>query len=493
MIGIAVDALRNPAEIGCLAIGVGVVIARLLGLRWRWSSAVGVLAILLFGTRAAVFRETRAVDGVRVLPWDEWAGLAAQYHAWAARIGWLAATVAAVVLLTDTRAPSIDRRIPGGWLLVGVAALFTVAAVSAPEVGWVVLVVLGIAAVSRGASTPDPRIGFAAVLAGVAAVAGAEAHLYRVATLIAPGDVGSLDGAALARIGAWVGAGVATAWGVWRIGPAAPLGAVVGVAGLVAVDVAAARQGLARGPVDGLDAVRPVLSEWIPSAAARIPGGCLVTRTGVGWEGRDLGGPREARDLLARRGLPGCPSEVGPGTFGPLGVPILAVSGDTPTEALIGWHGSPVGAVVVLVRLDGGRALPAWRISGVPFDVWEAPGTTSAGETAPLDPRGIPLPGSVLLKGTAPLDQQLDRVRRVSGPFARVDLLIHPTAAPTVADLLAVCRGAQRVHPSGLRCVIAAGDPTVWARVLGDHHSTGVIDPNAAFEVIETYDEIPVD
>lgn len=486
-------ALLHPAELGCIAIGGFAVTAVLLGFRKPWLPWGAVLAILALGLQAALFREGRAVEGVRALPWNEWAGEVALYHAWAARIGWVAAVSAATVLAVAVGSGDTPRgQVPAPGVLLGVALACAGAGWFAPEVAGVLIPGFLVAVASGRAITSRTRaeIGVAATLVGVAAIAGAETNLYGVAALVDPADVHQLDAAGAARIVAAIAAVVLTAWGAWRAGLGPGLLPIAGVLALVGFEGGAAWQALSYGPasLSSVEIDAGTLPEWLPSRAARIPGGCLVRPEADGWVGGDLGRPRTIDDdVLARRGLPACPPLVAPGAFGAQGVPLLAVPGDTPTERLRGWHGAPVGELAVLVRLGDGWSLRDWRISAVRFAVWEAPAITRAGELAPLDPHGIPLPGAVLVAGEAELAQQLARIRAATSRHPRAQVLIHPSAAPTVSALLALCRGAEQAHGPGLACVLATGDPARWSRVLGSR-ATGGVDPDAAIEVIEVDD-----
>jgi hypothetical protein len=146
----------------------------------------------------------------------------------------------------------------------------------------------------------------------------------------------------------------------------------------------------------------------------------------------------------------------------------LALGEDEPVERLTGWHDPEVGPVGLLVVVEDGLLLPAWRISSVTVPVWAALAAGPTGEVKATPP-ARPLPGAVLwvedrlvsASGTVPASE-LPRWPRPP----RFDVLVHPSAAPTVGALLDRCAEATAAQPLSTRCILATGDPERWARVL---------------------------
>ncbi|MEQ1502883.1 MAG: hypothetical protein ABMB14_11670, partial [Myxococcota bacterium] len=150
-----------------------------------------------------------------------------------------------------------------------------------------------------------------------------------------------------------------------------------------------------------------------------------------------------------------------------------------PTASLSGWHAGGAGSIGLLVDLaPGSRWFGRWKVSATPIETWTAPARTAAGEWPAPSPRGVPVPGSILVSTDADgrswiADQgAVERVGEGDGdlvaairvrtdPRARVDLLVHPSAAPTVEALLALCRRASAGR-AGLRCAVVDGPVSDW-------------------------------
>jgi hypothetical protein len=248
--------------------------------------------------------------------------------------------------------------------------------------------------------------------------------------------------------------------GLW-LHPRRPLlaGVVAVCAAAVGVERRAAARGLLWGPAPELAQVRALLPE--DTATARPDGGCLVLASEPD-RGRTIGRPRP------RAGTTACPEPIGRGAFAPDAVPLIAVAPSAPATELLGWHRGGVGEVLALVRVGGGQAMPAWRVGARRIEAWGRLG----------DRRGAPLPGSVLAwsSGGQPLLAGAGGEIPVAGDLpqaaaaalagrVRADLLVHPSAAPTVADLLALCREAAP-EGRGIRCALVGGDPAAWLAVL---------------------------
>jgi hypothetical protein len=206
------------------------------------------------------------------------------------------------------------------------------------------------------------------------------------------------------------------------------------------------RHALTLGPDPGIAVVASVVPHHVPVEVRRVPWGCVVWKPDTLWEGLPL-----VREGLPR-GATGCPRPVAFGSFPRGQKPLFAVPAATPVERLAGWTEESHGDVGIVVRLEAEppRWRAEWRLSEVNVGVRFPP--------VEGDPRTWPLRGAVLLDragGEGDLGALL-------GPAPRVELLVLPEAAPTVADLLAVCDAAVRAHPRGLQCTLAAGSVEVW-------------------------------
>jgi hypothetical protein len=340
------------------------------------------------------------------------------------------------------------------------------------------------------ALTTPPRLwaGLAATAASNVAALVALAALL-AAALLAVGAAGrALRGRSTWRevLGAalWCGAVGATVWldallldalvlrdlsdvhGVARLAPLRPLGLGLALAAVVLAAPAAWIRGggvaraaaaalgilfvaerwsvervLTLGPDPRIAVVAPMVPHHVPAQANRVPWGCVLWKRGPTWEGISL-----VRDLP--RPATGCPTFIGPGSFPRGQTPLFAVPGDTPVEAIAGWTVEPQGDVGILVRLEDEppRRLAEWRISEVRVGVRQPP--------VDGDVRTRPLAGAILLDAS----RAEDDLGALLGTALRVELLVLPEVAPTVADLLHVCGAAVRAHPRGLQCTLAAGE-----------------------------------
>jgi hypothetical protein len=314
----------------------------------------------------------------------------------------------------------------------------------------------GLATSLAAAAALAPRREAVAALGAAAWFAGA-AVLWRVAVLASPGDAAWLDPALALRIGLGL---VAVA-----------LLARARAAALVAVALIGLHEGLTararvRGPAPELADL--TLPTWVPEVAARVPAGCLVAPDGP----RTVGAPPPYGPVK------GCPSGAMPLDQAPL----VGLPADAPVTALAGRHTPEEGAVRVLFRIADGWGMRAWRVSSLEVPVWSA------------DRPVTPLPGARLVwveggrtrVAAAGVDEEVDPVEaigRVPASVARLDVLIHPSAAPTVGALIERCGAIERARPVGTRCVVALGDPAAWKARLGGPVLAAPIEDD--FEVIE--------
>jgi hypothetical protein len=418
-----VEALSAPAELGC-AVGAGLgVVAAQLSRRLASGLAAGVLA---WGGAAAWSRERWGRLGLEDLPLDEWAGHVAAQHGWAMRALFFGALGAAVVLGSAARAGVRDVR--ATQLLTVAGLCWAAAAFGAPEVALPAGAAAALALFARRSA--GMWAASAAWLLAVAAVAGAESRLFKLAALFSLDDLQWMDAALLARAVAGVGAVAAAGAGVrmwlqarsWR-GVALLLGLLLA---LLPVGVAAG-QALARGPVYLRVGALPIQR---PAVAARMVRGCLVQG-------------EEVRAVEAA-----CPAALPLPKTSPA---FFAGVASTDSEALLALFEGGAGEVGVLARMDSGWALEHWRVSAVPVLVRAEP---------PAEPALRLLPDPVVYTRGMALGPALSQ-RTARSP--RVDVLVPLAEAPTVAELLAVCAEARQAAP-GARCVLGAGEIAGYLR-----------------------------
>ncbi len=441
--------LWSPAEILATASLVAALAGGLAaGRRPRAGSALrgaGLALALLLALAAALFRDLVAAAMPATVPDELLAGALGRKHAEASRMVWWVGLLASIVASTTPSA-----RLSPGQARAGVLGLLA-AAVAALVVREEPLVT---ALVALGGWASAARWGFApigAAMLGIAAFAGADARLYHDAALYEVADVRRF-GPDLAAW--WLSAVAAVAWLGAGLAPMRWPGRAV-VLGTLVVLLGARQLALSRGPHPDLVALTPGVPEWTPRVATRVPHGCLVQRQGAELEVL----------ALERSWAPvTCPER---GAFvrdrrAP--VPTLAVGRDEPTSSLVGWYPGP-GEVRVLVELAG-TGMDRWRRIAVPFEVWPGPQDGVFRQIAGRPSANALLLEDGVLRGSAasgfprvPLGADVGAsIAAAAGERPRVDLLLPPEEVPTIGALLDLCTTAVNVRPTGLRCVIAAGD-----------------------------------
>jgi hypothetical protein len=432
------EALASPAELGC---AVGTVLG--VGVAQLSQRLAGLLAACLLGWAwaAALFRERRGLLGLEDLPLDEWAGHVAAQHGWAMRVLCLGALGAAVVLGSAARREVLDVR--ASQLLLGASLCWAASAFGAPEVA---LPAVGAAALALGARRRAGLwVASAAWLLAVAAMAGAEARLYKLAALFSPDDLDWMDAALLARAVAVAGAVAAAGAAVRMVREARSRGGaalLLGLGlGLLPVGVLAS-QALAWGPVYLHVRDLPVQK---PAIASRLVRGCLVE----GQQVRSVGGQACPDALPLPAGLP---------TY-------LYGTPSTDSRVLFELLEGGAGDVGVLARMDDGWALEHWRVSAIPVVVRAQP---------PTEPARLLLPDPVVYTRGMSLHEVL---ARRSSP--RMDVLVPMAEVPTLGELLQVCAEAQRAA-SGARCVLGGGETAGYQRPAEPRV------PRGDFRIIET-------
>ena len=454
---------------------------------------LGAAATLAIGLTAAVLRNLSVAAMASSTPHRAVATLVATVHAQSARIAWTAATIAAAAIAVDALAvairspraspaptasasastatsappPAPSPTPPRAWGLPLFAGLLWCCAPFAPPLivvsGPVLLCTLAI----RRHPTPAVfgRVAAASLCAAVAAAAAAEGSLYDLLRLVPPSDAGRVDVAAAIRGIVAVAALAAAALALW-LHPRRITAALAALAALaLATERTSTTRAMAYAPPRALASVRPLLPADRPDRIARPIGGCLVQRAADGaWSAATIGWTTRQAGAL------GCPERPLPGGFPPHATPLLALAPDAPVDDLLGWHEGGAGEVLVLTRVGGGFAMPAWRVALRRIGAWRRPG----------ERRTKPLPGAVLLYGEASgvwiagagvpsevaTDDPASAARAALDGRVRSDLLIHRSVVETVGEVVALC-GAGVPAGAGVRCVVVDGDPGAWAKAIG--------------------------
>jgi hypothetical protein len=489
----------SPAEF--LAVALGLLVA-VVAVRRPWIAWAGAAAVLAFGLWVATVRNGSVAGFAPMAADDAVAALAAAAHASAARALWVTATVAAALLAVDavatargapTEGPGVPSP-PGVWMTPVLGGLLWFFAPLVPPLIGIAGPVLAVALAVR--RHPEPRLVRGAagtiLLVGLAALAAADETLFERLRFASATDVRRLD-LLVATRGALVAyalvAALHAAWLHRRAGGSTRT--VLGIGAALAVAIGVERASTARatafGPPVELASVHASLPAVRPGPTSRPRGGCLVRPTeGGGWTGVTVGHPARSRGTIA------CPEAVAPSTFPGDAVPLLALPASAPVGEALGWHRGGAGQIVLLTRVGGGIAMPAWRVGARRIEAWAAPGA----------PRARPLPGSVLLSrdqdgftllyargNEAPADSPGRAARQALAGQVRAEVLIHPSAAPTVADLVSLCDEAAPDPRAGVRCVLVGGDPEAWRAALSSRAGTPGVDDGPPPEVI--YDDAP--
>jgi len=452
MIDLLTRTVAHPAEWTALVVaGIGSAVVLLRAARrrggpgsTRWIEWMVPLALLAGALASARGREVATLVAVSGVKATALSGFVVHRHGQTADGIWLFLLLcAAVVLLAAVLRVGWTRSAPDPLLSAVALGLLGVGAVWVPGALLAGGLLAGVAAVaSRDRRTgADGLLGVAAVVSAVSAVAAAEAELAHALALIdLPLMLPRMRPLAAAWWGVAGGALMAAGRGLWlavRGRDVIAVAAITVTAVLLVVWGATWAHTKSWGPAPQLAGLSVAVGANAPvhhpEQAWRWSGGCLWSRSDGGWSSREWG------RISLRHRLSPCP--VDQATPRLADRPVIVVDGATPAADLLAL-GAP-GELTLLVRLAADPG-PRW------MEPWRWATDTLPVLTAAAEGPWRALPDAVVVRGAALPDALSDAVR--------LDVVLVPEPAATVADVLARCVVLRQLHPIGLRCALGAGD-----------------------------------